>query len=90
MYSVVEKGKDVSDYNKIELDGSSKIVTNVKSGLWDLVVKIVDETTSATPKSLGALEEKVLQMLKKSGKSDKIIQRALSISLSALRGEEIK
>ena len=53
-------------------------------------VKIVDETTKIAPKSLGAVEGKVLQMLKKSGKSEKTIQRALSICLSALRGEEIK
>ncbi len=52
-------------------------------------VKIVDETKKAEIKNLGATEEKVISLLKKSGKSDEVIKRAISISLSALKGEEI-
>ena len=43
MYALVKKGEEVSEYNKIELSEENKIVTNVKSGLWDLVVKVIDE-----------------------------------------------
>ena len=53
-------------------------------------VKVTDKTKKNAPKSLSAVEEKLLAALRKSGKPDKITERALAIGRSALRGEEIE
>lgn len=52
--------------------------------------KVTDNTTRVQSKKLSAAEQMFYDILKKSDKSEKVIQRAFEIGLSAIRGEEIK
>jgi len=52
--------------------------------------KVTDNTEKSKKTSLSPIEQMFYDTLKKSGKSDEIIERAFNIGLSAIRGEEIK